>query len=229
MTDVAERMLADLPEAFRRSASSGDTLARLLNVVGAVYFEDGPGEVGLPALESRLADIPAIFRPPGGVGGASESTPDAFLPWLAEWLQFTPHPLLGRDPLRRVLAQIVPKYGLRGTRGFLTNLIELACDEPLSVEIDDHLPEGLIVGRAVIGTSSSLTRQRPLRFRVTVTLESVLEAAHVQALERRLHALIEFGKPAHTTYDLHLRTTGANMLKADKQATAGPAAIREPS
>lgn len=202
MNEAAERMFALLPAVFRRHGAG--ELERLLAALGW-FFLDGAADGHGPGLESLVERIPALFDPLGN--GDPESpfrTPDRFLPWLADWLAFTPHPLFPAERLRRILGGIVPLYGSRGTRDYLLRLLELCFgDELAAVHVDDRPRVGFTVGVSTLGVDTRLAVERPFFFRVGV-VPGPAAGGHA-ALQKRVRAVIDFAKPAHTTYELEWR------------------------
>lgn len=202
----ADRMFASLPDVFRASDDSGD-LARLLAVFEELFFGDPDRrDPRLPGIERSVQAIPALFAPLGDGTASSLRTPAPFLHWLASWLAFTPHALFSSAALRRIVAGIVPLYGLRGTRDYLVRLIELCFDDVRSVHVDDRPHVGFTIGSAVIGSGTLLAQGRAWSFKVVVDLAHAAERGADQepqaSLLRRLRAVIDFAKPAHTVYDL---------------------------
>jgi phage tail-like protein len=199
----ADRMFASLPAVFRSQDETGD-LARLLGVVGAFFFtgraEDGDEPHGL---ERYLEEIPALFSP--------IDTREEFLHWLAAWLSFTPHALFPPEPLRRIIGGIVPMYGLRGTRDYLVRLLELCFGEEIAqIHVDDRPSVGFTVGQSTLGVDTRLSVSRPFCFKVVIEHHEAqtepMASDEAQALQHRLRAVIDFAKPAHTTYELEWRT-----------------------
>jgi len=226
--EPGDRLFAALPAVFRTADTGGD-LARLLAAFEALLFDGDPaldrddetvrGEAALPGLERLLPALPALFAPQGGLfhHGVQWRTPDRFLPWLAGWLGFTPHALFSPAALRRIAAGIVPLHGLRGTREHLEKLIALAFEgEVTAVEVDDRPSAGLAIGSARIGQGTRLASSRPFWFRVVVETDDARGAERAfhgggddedaADLERRLRAVVDYAKPAHTAYELQWRS-----------------------
>lgn len=211
-TEPGDRMFASLPAVFRSCDDSGD-MARLLAVFEALFFNGSSAHAAeLPGIERQLPVIPALFSPQAGTEfqGAPLRTPDAFLHWLAAWLSFTPHELFPPEALRRIVAGIVPLYGLRGTRKYLARLLELCFgDELAKIHIDDRPRVGFTIGESVLGVDTRLAESRAFWFKVVVELQEEAAASSASngrnALEQRLRAVIDFAKPAHTAYELSWR------------------------
>jgi phage tail-like protein len=210
--ETPSRLLPHLPAIYRVDGQHGD-LARLLRPFEELLFvapADGPQQ--LPGIESALARLPLLFRP-FEPGDAPQHAPEGFLPWLATWLAFVPHDVIDPGRLRHVIAAVVPLYAQRGTRAYLQRLLELCFGEQIKrLEIDEHEHVGLRVGSSRLGTDSLLAEDRPFWFRVDVDVEltpapTQSPAAVAGRFERRLRAVIDFAKPAHTAYNLTVRTT----------------------
>jgi phage tail-like protein len=195
-------MFASLPAVFRSRDETGD-LAGLLGVLGAYFFigrtEGGDEPYGL---ERYLEEIPALFSP--------IDTRKEFLHWLATWLSFTPHALFRSAALRRIVGGIVPMYGLRGTRDYLVCLLKLCFgDEVAQIEVDDRPSVGFTIGQSALGVDTRLAVSRPFCFKVVIEHHEAqtepMASDEAQALQHRLCAVIDFAKPAHTTYELEWR------------------------
>jgi len=222
----ADRMFAGLPAVYRDRDTSGE-LAALLAVFEALFF-GGSGEVPtplLPGIEQQLPEIPALFAPRDEVecGETKRRTPDAFMHWLANWLSFTPHALFGPEALRRIVAGIVPLYGRRGTREYLAKLLELCFGaEVQAIHLDDRPRVGLTIGASAIGVDARLATSRPFWFKVVVDTQaqpgSDSRPQRVADLERRLRAVIDFAKPAHTAYELQWRRPAHAAAPHEREA-----------
>lgn len=219
------RLLSLLPAVYAESDTTGD-LERLLATFDALFFDDASHRNGvavsspidpsalppLPGCERLLSSIPLVLSPTPAAADANgdaptsaveTQAPDAFVTWLAASLAFTPHVLFDPPALRRVVAGIVPMNGLRGTRGYLLRLLELCfAEELVRVDIDDSPHPGFVIGLASIGRDTQLSSTGPFRFRVFVVARADTGPA-ARLLERRLHAVIDYAKPAHTAYELH--------------------------
>ena len=214
MVEPADRMFSSLPAVFRSRDKTGD-LERLLEAFAAFFFTRRTTDDEFPpGLEQHLDEIPALFSPTATSRDelCIGCTPDRFLHWLATWLSFTPHALFPPEPLRRILGGIVPLYGRRGTRDYLVRLLELCFREELArIDVDDRPSVGFTIGQSVLGVDTRLAVSRPFFFKVAVERHEPrtepMGADAAEALQHRLRAVIDFAKPAHTTYELewHIR------------------------
>ena len=219
VAEPADRMFASLPVVFR-SRDETDDLARMLGVLGAFFFtgtaEDGDKPHGL---ERYLQEIPALFSP--------IDSREEFLHWLAAWLSFTPHALFPPEPLRRIIGGIVPMYGWRGTRDYLLRLLKLCFGEEIAqIHVDDRPSVGFTVGQSTLGVDTRLSVSRPFCFKVVIEHHEAqaepMASDEAQALQHRLCAVIDFAKPAHTTYELEIRMRPrAGHRRAHSSASIG--------
>ena len=106
-----------LPQIYRKSDEGTHFLERYLGIFQTFYEE----------LEFEIGDISRRFDP--------ESAESDFLVWLAEWLNITDVGLWKEEKLRKLLLMSVELYRRRGTRGSLSDVIELYTGEkPFIVE-----------------------------------------------------------------------------------------------
>lgn len=215
MDNGADRLLDSLPALFRAADTSGD-LHRLLNAFGAILF--GGDDPARPGIERAIDAIPHLCTPLSPDPADSDlQCGDPFLPWLAGWVAFSPHAMFAPAPLRRIVAGIVPLYSRRGTRAYLERLLTLGFDEIAGVAIDEAPAAGLRVGHARIGEDSRLGTDSPFTFHVDVTLVAGQPLPRTGTpLERRIRAMIDFARPAHTVY--RLRFSSPTAFTEDSQA-----------
>jgi phage tail-like protein len=148
----------------------------------AVYRDDpflgaflGAFEHVLAGLDARIDDVPRYFDP---------ATTDAeFLPWLSSWVALTLRADWDEATQRNFLQQVVPLYGMRGTRHGLQRILELYTDQ--NVEIIDDFD-------AV-----------PHYFQVQLTLPEA-DPGLLRRKQQIARAIIDQEKPAHTFYALRL-------------------------
>ena len=210
MNEPGTRMLDSLPAIYRASDSAGH-LRQLLVVFEEVLFYSTEAQE-IPGIEQQIDATPGIFSPLGDENTQQLSyskTPDRFLPWLATWVAFTPHALFKPGRLRTIISGIAPLYGKRGTRVYLEQLLKLCFEEISEVKINDEPLEGFFIGRAKVGVDTLFGAERPFWFCVDITVNrknSGSEATESNdEFERRVRAIIDFAKPAHTAYELHVQ------------------------
>jgi len=194
--EPSARLLDFLPAVYRRSPA----LPAFLAAFEATLFRPEaaeerqrpePGE----SLDELIDRIPSLLDPYG------EDTSEPFLSWLSQWAAIT----LYREATdrRRLVAEIIPLYRLRGTREYVERLLHLYVSGRASVEEDD-LP-GMMVGTTMRSEVGSGTRlgEDPFGFSVHIDFSTIPagreERARLVALAR---AVIDLAKPAYTHYRL---------------------------
>ncbi|MCC8400466.1 phage tail protein [Paraburkholderia sp. MMS20-SJTN17] len=218
MNDTAGRLLAALPAIYR--ADGGDQLRALLAAFELMLLASG--NANAPAVGDEIDAIPSLFAPLGVKPAALWQTingpasiqsearppaPDRFMPWLAQWVAFTPYRYFSADELRHIVAGIVPLYGRRGTRDYMEKLLALCFGEIGESSIDENPVHGFVIGRSHVGVDTELAVREPYRFRVEFCLrERAFARVHgaLHDLEERVRAVVEFARPAHTEYELVL-------------------------
>ncbi len=132
-------------------------------------------------------------------------TPDRLLPWLAGWLGLELDEHLPRQRQRRLVRAAIRLFRQRGTRTALREYLEIYTGG--QAQIVEHRADDFRLGpEARLGVGIALgTGHRPHSFTVTLRLppgELPSEARARRAWRRRIEALIEAEKPAHTHYTL---------------------------
>lgn len=171
-----------LPAWMRRDPS----LTRLLIAFEAIL--DGipqpiegvplPPEPGLGAVLHR---IHTYFRPGPGEA-ADRRAPAEFIPWLASWVACSLRDEWDDETRRRVVAQAVPLYRLRGTREGLRRMLEIYVGLSDTVRIFE------------VATIAHY-------FQVEITLPQ-RDPEGLARTDRAVRAIIDQEKPAHTFYGL---------------------------
>ncbi|HEX7038824.1 MAG TPA: phage tail protein [Trueperaceae bacterium] len=110
-----EEIAALLPEVFRRTLAPGGLLDGLIDAMHGLH----------EPTERALRELPGYFDP--------YRTPDAFVPYLATWLDLDRFLAAGSDPfpsgtgrLRELVAHAARLSALRGTAAGLALFLELA-------------------------------------------------------------------------------------------------------
>jgi phage tail-like protein len=157
-------------------------------------------------IEQQIAHVPYYFDP--------KMTPARFLPWLASWLELAVDERLPEPRQRRLIQAVVSLYRRRGTRDGLREYLELYTGAP--VHITEQRANNFRLGAdGQLGAGVALgTGNRPHTFAVTVDLPPISAPGTRQRdrtrLERerrrRIEAIIEAEKPAHTDYVLRIET-----------------------
>jgi phage tail-like protein len=131
-----------------------------------------------------------------------ESTPEAFLPWLAGWVALTLRSDLSPPRQRRLLANTARLYPIRGTRPYLEEILKLYV-EGLSSVTDEDLPQMQIADHSTVGEDTYLGGGASFLFQVTLAF-SQKEDDFVARQSRLARDVIELERPAHTWYQLRV-------------------------
>lgn len=191
------RYLQYLPAILRE----GDFLGRFLLAFEQVLTgtEPGainpaklpPGETGLLGFE-QLLDRAHTFLDPS-------ATPAEFLPWLAQWVAVSLRDDWSEDTKRNFLRGIVPLYRKRGTREGIEQVLRLSGDDVRVLDFHDG------VGEDVEAREFGLAPRPPHFFGIVLTVSARDPVVLARAV-RRVRALANREKPAHTYYALRVRS-----------------------
>jgi len=147
----------------------------------------------IEGLEQKIARLHVLFNP--------EETPENFLPWLASWVALDLRADLPRPRRRKLLANIVPLYQIRGTKKYMEKVLQLHLDGDVTVD-DSELPRFQVGVHSTLGSDTYVDGGPPYFFRVKVELSASERELEVQAHMAR--EVIELAKPAHTVYLLEM-------------------------
>jgi phage tail-like protein len=154
---------------------------------------DGPQQISLAGLERYFSPLP-----PAAGGSERHQAPPDFLDWLAGWVALTVRADVTEAQRRALIANAVPLYAQRGTPAGLARLLALY---DVGVVIEEDLEAFQIGVSSTIGADSRIGGGAPHAFRVLVNLPSP-DPKRLREIERRLRAVIDAEKPAHTVYQL---------------------------
>jgi len=199
-------LLQDLPEYLRDDPATHDLLKafeRLL-IGGADDLSNVLEPHANPrGLEDLLDDLPRYFTP-----GSSEldGTPDAFLPWLSQWVALSlrtditygenKNPARENQLRRNFIAELADIYRHRGTRLSMQRLLGVFTARR---EMKDGK---LVVTPREVLINDQVERQ-PHYFVIQLNLEDVKGGSSIDDFERvkeLADSVIRLEKPAHTRY-----------------------------
>jgi phage tail-like protein len=147
---------------------------------------------GHPALEDEIANLHTLFD--------AMEAPEDFLPWLAGWVALVWRPDLSPPKQRRILANAVRLYRIRGTRLGLEESLRMYLDVLASVD-DEDLPPFEIAVHSTVGVDTYLGGGASFLFQVTLAFPRQ-DPEFVGEQTRLAREVIELGRPAHTRYVL---------------------------
>jgi phage tail-like protein len=195
-------LLQHLPAIYH----SSETLRDFLAAFEAVLFgSEGLEHPEIEGLETKIAKVPIHFD--------AFRTPQAFLPWLAQWVALAHGRGLPEERLRILIARSVPLYALRGTKAYVEELLKLFLPDIVSVSVDDQETTPVVVGLSRVGVDSWLGGDRPFWFRVVISVDVEVTPGEESnqpgpGLESSARSVIELAKPAYTTFELEWRLGG---------------------
>ena len=159
-----------LPGVIQRTLPESPLLVGLLDAMAQLHAPS----------EAALEELPANFDP--------RRAPDAFIPFLARWVDLDLPVTTGLGRMRELIASAVELSQWRGTARGLLRFMEVATGET-GFRVDDRVPDP--------------KTGRPRPFHVRVIAPQGLEP-HRPMLER----IIELEKPAYVTYELRFEPPG---------------------
>jgi phage tail-like protein len=136
-------------------------------------------------------------------------TPSEALPWLAEWVDMDMDERLSLDQRRNLLNTAAAHYRKRGSKQGMVEMLEIHTG--MTPTIIEHTARNFQLGPATrMGSNIALgTSNQPHAFTVILRLPPIGGPDPAKArrdFERRVAALIESEKPAHTVYTLRIET-----------------------
>lgn len=136
-------------------------------------------------------------------------TPEGLLTWLASWISLVLDEEWPVDKRRQLISAAVDLYRLRGTRrGLLEYLRIYTAAQPT---ITEHYGGIRLGGMSQLGLNTVIGQGSGHRF--TVTLELQPDSAFDV---RKVKAIIEAEKPAHTAYNLEIVNRGKSDAADDR-------------
>jgi phage tail-like protein len=153
---------------------------------------EDPSDTIPSGLEEEIAAIPSMFDP--------WQTPEEFLPWLANWAALSLHPDLSTERRRKLLANIIPLYRIRGTTRYIQELLALCVATFVTIS-DGDIPEIQLQTHSTIGVDTYIGGGPPHFFSVRL-IAPKLNDREKELQAAIAHDILAFAKPAHTFYDL---------------------------
>ena len=161
-----------------------------------------------PGLEETIAGLALLFDP--------LTTPEEFLPWLAQWTAFSLRADFESEQRREFIAKIIQLYRRRGTLQNLQDLLAVFVkgQHTITETAGGELQVGV---NSTVGVDTWIGGGPPHFFMVTISLPRA-DTATIQRQIEIADALIEMEKPAHTSYALTVRHPS---LKIGEHSTVG--------
>ncbi len=150
-------------------------------------------------IEDRIDNIHDYFDP--------RLTPNDLLPWLATWVDLVLDEQWPDEKRRRLLSAMVPLYRQRGTRHGLQKYLEIYTGQ--LARIAEHRAHNFTLGKITrLGPSAALGKHNvSYTFDVFLRLPPAENEDKRKERRRKIEAIIESEKPAHTAYTLNIEET----------------------
>lgn len=194
------RYFANLPAWLRRDEQLGRVLLAFERILDGADLPEGTPEPAEPGLTRTVERLPTFLRPGPGET-ADRRAPPEFVPWLARWVAVTLRDEWDDETRRRVVAEAMQLYRLRGTREGLRRMI------------------GVYVGLPEAVTLVEFTAV-PHFFQVEVRVPS-RDPKALARYDRSIRAIIDQEKPAHTFYGLRFSLPSMQIVHKPTQDRPG--------
>ncbi len=180
-----------LPGTYREDVESLDFTQRFLSLFETFMRES----------EATVSNITRYLDP--------VAAPDEFIAWLSGWLSLTIDENWSRESRRQLLREAPALYKRRGTRGYISRIMEIYWGEaPITVE---HFQLEDVENAAHRDLLTRLYCDHACAFTVLVEPRweecgDTIKIAKpiLPALKGTLKRIVETGKPAHTSARLHM-------------------------
>jgi phage tail-like protein len=182
--------------------------SRYLEYLPAIYSEDEfmgrflrIFEDILTSIEQMVDHVNLYFDP--------KTAPEAFLPWLASWVDLSLDEQWSLEKQRRLIASAVELYQWRGTRRGLREYLRIYTGvEP---KITEHFGGIRLGEQSKLGWNTVLGDGQDHSFTVTLKVE---DPSSIDV--ERVKAIIEAEKPAHVGYRLEIASSnGLSFLQEE--------------
>jgi len=150
-------------------------------------------------IEDRIDNIHYYFDP--------RLAPNDLLPWVATWVDLVLDEQWPEEKRRRLLSAMVPLYRQRGTRHGLQKYLEIYTGQ--LAHIAEHRAHNFMLGKITrLGPSAALGKHNvSYTFDVILKLPPAENEDKRKERRRKIEAIIESEKPAHTAYTLIIEET----------------------
>jgi len=194
-----KRRLMDLLPAIYREAGAenhSSYLVRLLNSFERVLWgrQIAKSSRSGEGLREKIEQLSELLDP-------LRAAPEV-LPWLAGWMALALHTNLRVEQKRKLIANMIPLYNIRGTRRYVEELLRICVDVPTAIEEED-IPALQIGKHSTLGKDMHIGGGAPHFFRVRM-LASHLSVSALEEQRELAYEVVELAKPAHTGYEFKI-------------------------
>lgn len=181
----------NLPAWLRRDPRLGRVLLAFERILDGADLPEGTAGPAEPGLARTVERLPNFLRP--GPGEPDDRrAPAEFVPWLARWVAVSLRDEWDDETRRRVVAEAMQLYRLRGTKEGLRRMIGVYVGLPESVAILEFTAVAHF-------------------FQVEVQVPS-RDPKALARYDRSIRAIIDQEKPAHTFYGLRFAVPSMQIV-----------------
>lgn len=148
------------------------------------------------------------------------NTDPEFLPWLAQWVATSIRDDWSETTRRNFVANIVPLYRERGTRAGIEKVLALSGDDATVVDFQDNLHKDLEATHF-----PGIPNPPPAHFFGVILTVDDLNATKLARRARRVRAIVDREKPAHTYYALRIIYPAMRINNSPANAAFGPGIV----
>lgn len=206
--DPVSSYLQYLPAILRED----DFLGRFLLAFEAVLSKGDASRIpdglehlrALRGLEELVESVHRHFDPDAG------KAPPDFLPWLSQWVATSLRDDWSVETRRKFLGEIVALYRERGTRAGIEKVLKLS-DEVATV-IDFHEEGDEAEARRKKAEGAFGKGPMPPHFFGVILQVKARDPTQLARRARRVRAIVDREKPAHTVYALRLEYPAMSIM-----------------
>lgn len=183
-----------LPAVLQQGGFLGKFLLAFEAVLSGLDKKELPSgeQQALLGLEQVLDSFPELFDPTRELTQEGQE----FLPWLAQWVATSLRDDWSLKTKREFISQIVPLYRMRGTRQGLQKVLEYSGELVRVIDFND--------GAGDTPEKKLFPGEKPDHFFGIILTLNQRNAVELARRVRRVRAIANREKPAHTVYALRI-------------------------
>jgi P2-related tail formation protein len=206
-----------LPAILRQGPLVGRLLLAFEAILsGGVDAPDGASQPLPEGLEKILERADTFLDP--------STTPEAFLPWLAQWAAASLRDDWSVETKRAFIGQIIPLYRMRGTRGGMEAVLRLVLGDVEVIELgllDSYfMPLPFTLGSRPLHMPGIDEAVPPHHFLLVLRVAE-RDPIRLARTVQQVREIIDREKPAHTTYAMRIEYPAMKLTAEVKRDAHG--------
>jgi phage tail-like protein len=186
---VFEKILKGIDDGVTIDGKAIKSISKTINTISQCFY---------PLPEQTTAGIPATGEGTPGLPSGN-GTPGEFLEWLSSWVGLVFKEDWKEDKKRKVLANIIPIYRMRGTKTGLEVFLNFYTDGGVTINDDLGLFQVGVSSTVGVSTAFDLVHYFIVEIKLSET-EQGLEA--LERKKRVIKTIVDREKPVHVRYSL---------------------------